>query len=628
MQGIGKKTLLAVCALSFIFNFLQAISFEDRKKALMIQDLEVIKHHFEVGYAPADWKKEYADWDLNLAFEQSKSKILETPSITTKQFQQIVRDFVKTMKDYHVSVMFWSTERASLPFSVKGIEGRYFINWVDPLRLPPSYSGIRAGDELLEFGDRPIAEVIEDLDRQNGHSSNPQTDQGLTEMKLTVRVGFVGDDVPKGMIFVTTRSAKTGKVMTNQLRWMYTPEHVKNPLDFLERISFLPFQTKKPKIELPKITMANPLHQNYADKYTDRKGALGSRKSFLPLLGEVVWSIEDGLKKKNEVKKDEEVQSEKESEKECGKEGKKEGEEVPFWHAYIYQHPQGQKIGYIRIPHYYAGIDDINKFGEILSFMEEETDALVIDQLHNIGGFVHVTYALTSILTQKPLQTPYHRIKISQQDAMDAHQTIEIIKLIELMLKTKELSQDNKDGKDEKDKDGKDGEKKSSEEDLDGLNYQRILLLKDFCELILEDWNNGKTLTRPTPIEGVDRINPHPHHQYTKPILMLINEMDFSGGDFVPAILQDNKRAVLFGARTAGAGGYVNSFQFPNTHGIASCSYTASIAERTNLQKIENLGVTPDIEYQITVDDLLNDYRGYVEAVNQSIQALVEETIE
>lgn len=592
MHKIVQKILFASFSFNAIFNSLQACPFEEHKKIQMIQDLEVIKHNYEIGYAPAEWKREYAGWDLNEAFEDAKSRILATPSITTKQFQQIVRDFANTMKDYHVEVIFFSTEAASLPFSVRGVEGRYFIDWVDALRLPAAYYGIRAGDELLEFDERPIAEVMADIEKEGNKASNPNTDRTLAEMKLTVRTGLAGDSVPKGSVLVTTRSAKTDKMITHQLRWSYTPEHVKNPLDFIQTLDFISFlhpnsKKEKPKVELPKISMANPLHQAYVQKYANREGGLGSRKSFLPVLGELLWSSENDRENNQE-----------------------EDEQSFFWHAYIYNHPQGYNIGYIRIPHYLISLEDTKEFGKILSVMEENTDALVIDQLHNIGGFVDIQYILASILTHKPLKTPYHRIKITQKEVFDAYLRLERIKLIEMIVAADyERNSDQKEDEEE--------------EEEWRVNYQTLLFLKAYYELVLEDWNNGQTLTRPTPILGVDKINPHPKYQYSKPIVMLIDEMDFSGGDFMPAVLQDNNRAVLFGNRTAGAGGYVFGFQFPNTHGIAACSYTASIAERTNLQKIENLGVTPDIHYQITLDDVQNGYRGYAEAVNQTIDALL-----
>ena len=599
-MSIVKRGWSIFFYLGLFFNFLQASSFEDHKKTQMIQDLEVIKYHFEVGYAPSKWKQEYVDWNLNKAFEQAKNQVLMTPSITTKQFHQIVRNFVRTMKDHHVDVLFFSTETASLPFSVKGGEGRYFIDWVDPLRLPVAYYGIRAGDEILEFNERPIAEVIADLRKEIEKSSNPKTDQALAEIKLSFRSGMAGDHVPKGPLLVTIRSAKTDKVMTHQLHWSYTPEHIKNPLDLMEetvnRISFLrpSFYKKQPKIELPKLMMANPLHQAYAQALDNRPGGLGSRKSFLPPLGELLWSNE----KQTDKDKD---------------------EELSFWHAYIYRHPQGYKIGCIRIPHYLCSFADVKEFGKILTAMEENTDALVIDQLHNFGGFVHIQYALASILTQQPLHAPYHRIKITQKEVLEAYQTLELIKFMETLMEAEQSLDSHSDSE---------GNQKEEEDDWRGVNYQELLFLKAYCELILEEWNQGQTLTRPTPILGIDKINPHPRYQYTKPILILINELDFSGGDFMPAILQDNQRAILFGARTAGAGGYISVFEFPNTHGIEKCSYTASIAERSNFQKIENLGITPDIEYQVTLDDIQNGYRSYIIAVNQAIESSIQQEAE
>ena len=582
-----------------IFNFIsfEVVSSEEQKKMSMIRDLEVIKHHFEVGYAPGKWKNEYAGWDINAAFENARTQILTTPSLTTKQFHQIVREFMGSMKDYHVDVLFYSTEKAQLPFSVKGVEGRYFVSWVDPLRLSSSYFGLNKGDELLEFNGQPVGEVIDELEAVVTKSSNPKTDRALAEMRLTSRQGMYGDVVPKGVVYITTRSESTRKIIKYQLRWSYSPEHINHPFDIFsveKSFSFANFSLidpPKPKLDPFQLIMANPLHQAIAQESTDRDGGLGSRKSFIPPLGEILWSSEDIVA----------------PEEGSNNQNIEEIDNLQFWHAYIYRHPNDYAIGYIRIPHYLTSTQEVIGFGKIIDMMNEQTDALVIDQVHNFGGFIHIQYLLASMLTHQPLITPLHRIKITQKDAKEAYQILEIIKLIEREINFAEkMNQEPK------------------VEGEEGLNHQELLFRKAYCELILENWNKGQYLTDPTPVIGIDHINPHPTYRYEKPILMLIDEMDFSGGDFMPAILQDNQRAYLFGARTAGAGGYVSQFEFPNINGIASCSYTASIAERVDFKKIENLGVTPDIPYHITLDDVKNGFCGYIDGVNQSIDLIIK----
>jgi len=133
-------------------------------------------------------------------------------------------------------------------------------------------------------------------------------------------------------------------------------------------------------------------------------------------------------------------------------------------------------------------------------------------------------------------------------------------------------------------------------------------------------------LTNPTYLGGVDHINPHPNYLYTKPILLLIDHMDFSCGDFFAAIMQDNKRATLFGSKTAGAGGCVTSTSFLNQHGLVKFFYTFSLAERADAQIIENLGVAPDIKYELTEADLKTRYQPYAAAVNQAIEKLLNST--
>ncbi len=556
---------------------------DEEKKIELVNDLRIIKHHIETGYAPALWKNQYNGWDLEGTFKSLKKEILSSETLSTKQFHKIVRKFMLSMQDYHVDVIFFSTEKSQLPFSVKGIEERYFIDWIDAKRLSSNFFDINIGDELIEFDNRPIAHVIEELAEFTSRHANPKTDASLAQQKLTMRLGAAGDIVPKGSIQITTRSAKDGNLLTHQLRWVYTPEMIKPHLDSINLFSsWWPFQLKQQWSDpFYHLKMANPLHEVIVSENNGRDGALGSKKSFLPPFGEKIWD------------------SEKEE---------KLIDISDFWHAYIYLHPKGHPIGYIRIPHYLFDNDQADEFGKIIKFMEDKTDALIIDQVHNMGGFIQMVYQISSMLTDRPLNAPYHRIKLTQKEVLDAYRTLERIKWIEFAVDTMGINNVN-------------------DQNAEG-NFQELLFMKAYCENLLREWNEGNYLTSPIPIGGVDQINPHSKYRYTKPILMLINEMDFSGGDFMPAIMQDNQRAVLFGTRTAGAGGFVYQFEFPNQHGIATCSYTASIAERMNSDKIEDLGIDPDIQYELSLEDLDSGFQKYIDKANDSIDRLIVGTTE
>ncbi|WP_068469563.1 protease-like activity factor CPAF [Candidatus Protochlamydia phocaeensis] len=587
MKQILKKSFLAFCFWQVMVSGLEADSLENERKAHMIADLKTIKHTFEIGYAPADWKKEYANWDLNQEFEKAKQLVLDTSPLSAKDFQVIVRDFLASMHDYHVDVLFYSTESAMLPFTVKGANGRYFIDWIDKAKLNPKFYTIQAGDELLEFDGRPIADVIADLKAHGNKKSNALTDQAFAEMTLTNRQGFVGDRVPKGSTYITIRSLATGNLHTYQLMWKYNPEIIKSPFDFIPSSHFAMPNIKS--IKMPKLEMMSPLHREYVKRGgSERDGDLGGRKSFIPPLGPVLWSYEES--KKNEKQEGGEEDSDFSN------------VETISWHAYIYENAQKQRIGYIRIPHYLGEEEDFEQFGKIMEFFQEHTEALVIDQVYNIGGYVSFLYDLASTLSPTPLKTSKHRLKITQSDVLSAYVYLGIIDSYVSAL--------------EMDTMGLEGTE---------IDYQKLLFFKEFFQFTIDEWSIGRLFTNPIHLEGVDWINPHPRYQYTKPILMLINEMDFSGGDFMPAILQDNKRATLFGTRTAGAGGYVLQSHFINDNGIATFSYTGSLAERVNAQKIENLGVSPDIEYRLTEEDLQYGYQRYVSAVNEAIQSLLQQ---
>ncbi|MEZ5400598.1 MAG: S41 family peptidase [Bryobacteraceae bacterium] len=119
---------------------------------------------------------------------------------------------------------------------------------------------------------------------------------------------------------------------------------------------------------------------------------------------------------------------------------------------------------------------------------------------------------------------------------------------------------------------------------------------------------------------------------YTKPVLTLIDEFSISAADGFAAVMQDARRGKLFGWRTNGAGGTTGSFP-ATVYSEAFASHTIAMHNRrepivTNelptAPYVENIGVRPDILYDLmTLDELNNDFRWYVIAFTEAISEMI-----
>ncbi|MCH9625824.1 MAG: hypothetical protein S4CHLAM123_10050 [Chlamydiales bacterium] len=550
-------------------------------KRRFMADLDTLQNIFEVKYAPALWKQEFANWSLFQQIQEAKFKIENHPCLTLKEGQIILRDFFNSTKDYHVGVRFFSTESASLPFMVKGAEGRYFICHVDQeLNIGQSFL-FEEGDEIIAFDGRPCHDVINELREKEFGSNTFETDQALAELTLTQRRGDLGQVVPSGNVAITVRKRLSDKMIDADLQWYYIPEKIS---DFTKIGKYFGTQIafKRDKELNVKETLSNGLFFNkmmvshmWDKSFVGASTQLnqhdyGSRTSYIPDLGCKIWET---------------------------------GSDWIF-DAYIFDTPQGKKVGYIRIPHFNGDEEEVEEFGQIMNFFQKNTEALVIDQINNPGGSAFYLYALAAILTDKPMHTPQHHIALTQEEVYIAHDLLPFLDQI-----------------------GNDHTAQMFLGDTVGgypVNYQFACLMKQFCHFLIQQWESCKLLSDATFLFGVDKVNPHPDYQYTKPILLLVNSLDFSGGDFFPAILQDSKRATIFGTRTAGAGGYIVPTTYPNHSGMKGFHLTGSIAERIDHRPLENLGVVPDIPYQLSVNDIQGGYQEYRHAIIQSVEALVE----
>lgn len=524
-----------------------------------------MKSVYSAQYAPAAWKKKYANYDLNEQFSKDLALVQNDKNFTMDAARSVFKDFISSMRDYHTSIQFVSTEAASLPFAVKSAGDRFFIVYIDRTKLTASSFPFSEGDEVVTFDGMATKDAVAAL--QNEFVQNvPETDKALAEISLTRRSMARGVHVPHGPVTVGIQRQGSKSVVNQELIWDYTPEQI------APRAPSISFDQDdgldKPRAASIFHPMMSVLHQKVETPYD-----LGARKTFTPDLGTKLWES---------------------------------GDDNEFY-AYTYMTPERKIIGFVRIPEYMANDYDkaVSDFAKIIQRFQTTTDAMVIDQVNNPGGSVFYLYTLASMLTDQPLHTPLHRMAITQKDVLNA---------LTSKLRWQKVTND--------------AQAKATialEGGADGypVDYEFARFYLAYNQFIIDQWTEGRTLSEPYWIGGVNRINPAPVH-YTKPILILTNHLDFSGGDFFPATLQDNNRVKILGSRTAGAGGYVLEQQVSNNVGIAAFRVTGSIAERLNGNPIENLGVKPDYEYEFSAEDYTGGYAPYVKAIQSAVAELIK----
>ncbi|MBN9377977.1 MAG: hypothetical protein BGO14_00640 [Chlamydiales bacterium 38-26] len=562
-------------------------------KKQMILELEGIKHIFQMQYAPMQWKKEQFAWELEDEIETAKQKVLSFDEVTIQDFHGIVKKIFASLRDFHVNVSFFTTESAYLPIQIRGAEGRYFIVHVDKKQLSPQLFPIKPGDEILYFDDKPIAQAMEDFQIQEFGDNKGKTQKTKSEIMFTHRQAGRGHQIPQGPVIIQVKHQGVEGVKSYQLTWAYTPEKIiqdlplsnkkqanynlgkkSNKKNFKEILRSLdkPWMTPYYKPSLNHIFEPSESHKEENDPKEEENESpfiLGAKKSMLPPLGRIWW--------KNEKK---------------------------YWNAYIFETPERRLVGYLRIPHYvdYLG-ESVKELAEIIQLFEERTDALVIDQLNNPGGLIFYMYSIASLLSNQALTTPRHHIKLTHADVFNALECIPALEDVSDDLEAEFLFGRHYGGY--------------------PVSYQFCQCWLHYCRFIQEEWTQGKTFTDAIHLLGVDAVNPHPA-AFTKPILLLINELDFSCGDFFPAILQDNQRVTTMGVQTAGAGGFVTFTPLKSRFSIGGFNITGSIAERADKSYIENAGVIPDVHYEISASDYQNHFFSFKEAILNELCKIIK----
>lgn len=319
----------------------------------------------------------------------------------------------------------------------------------------------------------------------------------------------------------------------------------------------------------PTVAASNSVYMDRAGVPMSLSPVVGPKDGPLPNLGETIW----------------------------------QNDPTALFRAYIFKLGHHHQIGFIRIPTMAGDQSHIDEFARLVTIMQARTSALVIDQTNNQGGQSFYTYALTSYLIQKPVATPLFRQSIypdlTQINSQQKQLIGESASLTDLI---KNLGPANFFGY--------------------PISWALAGDLLKFDSDYLANSNAGLALFGPQfrQLKTVRPASDNGATTYSKPILMLTDELDYSWADMWPAFLQDIGRVSLFGAQTAGAGGNNDTGTVPaNSFGIASWSLAISTMVRRDGSYLENNGAKPDFPYSITVRDMRENYVDYIRGVRKAL---------
>ncbi|MBN2384731.1 PDZ domain-containing protein [bacterium] len=263
----------------------------------------------------------------------------------------------------------------------------------------------------------------------------------------------------------------------------------------------------------------------------------------------------------------------------------------------------GKTIGLLRVPKMYVNrSSSLETLATEIVELDQITDGLVIDIMDNPGGEVDFCNYLSRYLHREQFAQvlfalrPTMEILLSIQDALETDMPDEIRAYYEYL--------------------------------YDQI-YEAFTTDKTLTDPISLDYNALGLMMEPARDDQGNPIG------YSKPIVVLINELSISGGDYFPATIKDSGRATLVGKRTAGGGGHIVGYEYELPYTEASISLTGSLMVRSQSESgsdfpgsfyIENVGVYPHIEYDYqNLDDLLHGGQKYVAFFTEVILEKINE---
>lgn len=554
-----------------------------------IADYDAMIHAIQSLYGPLEYKEARFGYSFADEAKRIRGELVNAATDQAKMAKYL--EVLRLLQDGHVSLSIPVRSRLEIPIFVMPVENKFLVFRVGQDVAP---YGIAPGDEILSVDGKTPEDTL-NIALKYAWMANADSDKHLS-YALFFRSSNMPELAPSSAFAQIEFAKPDGTKKMARIAWKETSPN--------KRVEAVPkaedAEVKRERMILPKDAFVSSVLQ-------ERLDIVNSMGSIFDMGAAAPWYWSAKLKKKFGVtmllpERDRVQQFYTEWRKFDGQfdspatpfEVKKIPAVLPDIFAAMYRY-ESKTVLMLRMPSYGAEDQHLNMavYSALVDQFQPIADVLVVDQTHNPGGSVTYTENMAQLIAPNGMNG---FVQFLNTDRRWFQSLTTWWTSIDPALAAS------------------------------ATGSRLLTLLKGFER----DSELGLRLTKDPFSFSMQEVLPAaPGAVWSKPVLVLIDELCGSGGDSFPMLVKANKLGKLFGHRTMGLGGSVEPIldlpftraQLRLTRGLFTSFKPDGVYQATDF--VENNGVTPDIEYTQTVSDFRAGFEGYFKAFNAEAVKLV-----
>jgi hypothetical protein len=542
-------------------------------------DFRFLASLYSTYYAPADWKKQLFNFDL-FNIKPWLDRVAKTT--TDLDFYEICVEYVASLNDTHDHYTLTSDFSAALGFTTDVYDGVLLIDTINRTLLPAASYPFAIGDQLVSIDGRDVLPLLDEYSKYAAYA-NTIAAHRVAATRITTRpqsrMPHATDVIAAQTATVVIRR-QNGNMETYTIPWTITGTPIEAGPVPTPKMAEVRRQLAPAAADDPSYMTELNKAQWSGIRAGEQDGIIGNGARN-PVFAAALPGLQFTLRMGSSA--------------------------ADFYYSGTFKFAEFT-IGYIRIPNYSPPSSSLAlaQFEQEMAYMNANTDGLIVDEMRNTGGSLCFGEEIAARLIPYQFQATGFQLRPFWT---------RIIGFYNSWVSAKQV----------------------------GAPQTVIDQYELLYRAMLDANTNGRLVTPSLPLctSSLTRNplldkNGNPI-AYTKPVMMLVDELTLSTADSVASMFQDANRGRMLGVRTNGAGGNNTAFD-AGSYSEGTAGMTLALQTRKAkvgntdsgypfTEYIENVGVWPEVPLDyMTKDNLLQNgapfIRGFLGHLAVEIRAL------